>query len=200
MTLSPGSWTALDPQPEEQELPPLITPAEVAAWTRGKIPQSAPGLEGACAGVSESIRDIIGWHLFPVLRIDDLIDGPGGRILHLPTRYLRSIEAVEYAGQPLDVDTYRWSVSGFLESTYGWPTGFRSIRVQFTSGFSAVPSSVKQLAVGIVSRAAASPLGLTREQAGQVSLGFGGSAGAGGGIGLLESERTTLEPYRIVGS
>lgn len=211
MPLSPGSWTQVDPQPSEQTLPPLITAQLVGSWTRGKIPASTPGLELACSGVSETIRDYLGWHLFPVLQIDDLIDGPGGSVLHLPTRYLRSVESIEWRGQALEEGSYRFSTLGYVEhdphgvggwpwpSLGSWPVGFRTLHVRFTSGYSNVPASVAQLAVGLVARAAASPLGLTREQAGQVSLGFGGATGAGGGIGLLQSEMTTLDAYRIVG-
>lgn len=213
MALSPGSFTPVDPQPEEvEELDPLITPADVEGWTQGKLRASTVGLDKKCAGVSRAIRDYCGWHIFPVLEIHDLMDGPGGRILQLPSRYLRSVEALRWRGDELPVGSYRHSLSGFVEyepaGTEGWPwptlgvwpTGFRVLDVEFTSGYSKVPESMVQLASGIAARAAASPLGYTREQSGTVGVSFGGAdSGAGGGIALLASEKEVLDPYRIMG-
>jgi hypothetical protein len=204
MALSPGSFTPVDPQPADVQLDPLITPTEVAGPSR-KFSASTAGLEQVCREVSGAIRDYCGWHIFPVLSIHDLIDGPGGRVLQLPTTYLRSVEALRWRGEALPVGSFRWSLSGFVEHeplgdlgwpwpTVGsWPTGFRVLDVEFTCGYSTTPGAVLKVARALATRMTASPLGLTREQAGQVSLGFGAPE-------LMASELADLDPYRIVGS
>ena len=203
MALSPGSFTVVE-APAEEELDPLITAAQVSKHTRGRIPASAMGLDDACRGVSGTIRDYCGWHIFPVLSIHDLIDGPGGRILRLPTTYLREVTALRWRGEALPAGSFRWSLSGFVEQdpngaggwpwpAYGeWPTGFRTLDVEFTAGYAKTPDAVMRVAAQMVARAAASPLGLTREQAGQVSFGFGTPE-------PLSFELAALDPYRIIG-
>lgn len=64
------------------------------------------------------IRGYCGWHLTPVVTETLRLDGPGGRVLILPTGRLGSITEIVEDGSVLDPERYRWSTTGRVEKIW----------------------------------------------------------------------------------
>lgn len=83
-------------------------------------------------------RRYCGWHVSPV-RVDELIelDGPGGRVLSLPTLSLNSVTSVTELGHTVDVSKLdRSRRKGTLTKPYGrWTGRDGAITAVITHGF-----------------------------------------------------------------
>ena len=188
-------------------LPAFAVAADLESWTGGRIAVS-PTSQRTLDAASNYVRRYCGWHIYPELEMDLLLDAPGGHHLRLPSRHVTAITSLTFGDDLAPTDSYRWSASGDIEQlptsmewASGFPSGFRTLHAIFTSGYEEVPPELAILVLGIAARALSSPSGVTREQAGQVSLSYATTAsGASGGIALLANEREVLEPYRLVGA
>ena len=180
-------------------LAPLLTAADFSTATRGAIPANDPRLDLLLAGASSAIRRYCGWHVAPV--VDDVLtlDRPGGDLLILPTLRVERLDAVTVLGEPLDIDAVEWSANGEVRGR--WPERFRSIVVSLAHGFDPdAASDIRQVVQQVVGNAIASPLGATREQAGQVAVQWSTTApGVSGGLSLLERDLAVLNTYRLPG-
>ncbi|MGV3564158.1 MAG: hypothetical protein ACO1ON_12850 [Nocardioides sp.] len=126
------------------------------------------------------------------------LDGPGGDLLALPTLRVEDITAVSVRGAALDVGDLEWSDKGMIRHRR-WPHRFRSVEVTFRHGFEHA-DDLKQVVQQVVANAIASPMGATREQAGQVSISWSTTApGVSGGLSLLERDMAVLDLYRLPG-
>lgn len=186
--------------PDFSSLDPFVTAAQLVAFSEGKLSDTDTRLDGAVRGVSSAIRRYCGWHITPVRDEALTLDGPGGRELALPTMRLRAISEITNRGTSLDVDAdLDWSDLGEVELRMGcWSTRYRSVTVSFTHGYEHA-YDVEQTALAIANRALSSPAGVTREQAGQVSISYAiTSPGVSGGLAVLGPEYAVLDTYRIV--
>lgn len=177
----------------------LASPSELAEYSKGTISQSEPRITGALAGVSAAIRNYCGWHITPVVTQELVLDGPGGRLLNLPTNLLTGITALTEDGVLLvDNTDFRWSADGSVKRKgCTWSDDFRIITATIVHGYAEAPD-VKRVALAVVARELSSPTGATREQAGAVSISWAlSSAGVSGGVALLQNERDILDHYRI---
>lgn len=180
---------------------PLATPEQVAAYSKGQIADTDPRLNDALDGASAAIRRYCGWHITPKAEETLTLDGPGGRLLTLPTLNLADVSAVVENGTLLASDSYKWSADGLVRKVSGrWTDDYRSIQVSIVHGYEEWDAAdVVSVALAVVTRQLSSPTGATREQAGQVSVSWALTApGVSGGIALLENERSVLDHYRIV--
>lgn len=115
-----------------------LTAANLSAYTKGRLPADATTQDLLDAALSAA-RRWCGWHVSPVRTDDDLVvDGPGGRVLSLPTLNLIALSAVTECGVALDVA--RLDVSrrkGTVEKhPYGnWTDRDGAITVTMTHGF-----------------------------------------------------------------
>ena len=178
---------------------PLASASELATYSNGAVSSSDPRVAGSLAGVSLAIRNYCGWHITPELSDSLTLDGPGGRLLSLPTKYLTAITAlVENDVVLVDNTDFRWSVDGSVKRLHTrWHDDFRIIDATITHGYPSAPD-VKSVALAVVTRELSSPTGATREQAGAVSVSWAlSSPGVSGGIALLAHERAILDFYRI---
>jgi hypothetical protein len=139
----------------------------------------------------------------PVIDDTQVLDGPGSRLLVLPTLHLTAVTAVavRWGSQMItwaEDQDFDWSENGELFALRRcWPWRFRSVTVGFTHGFESA-ADVVQVIQQVVANAISSPMGATREQAGQVSISWATTApGVSGGITLLDRDRETLDMYRI---
>lgn len=179
-------------------LPALLTPADFSTATGGKVsptdPRVKPLLDGATAGV----RRYCGWHVAPQVDTTVTLDGPGGNLLLLPSLHVTAVTSVKVRGVELDPDGFEWSEKGMLRRLGGcWPTRFRSIEVTLTHGFEVAPDVV-QIIQQVCANAIASPMGATREQAGQISIAWATTApGVSGGMSLLDRDLAILDMYRL---
>lgn len=178
----------------------FVTAADLAVYSNGKISSADPRVNPALAGVSRAVRRYCGWHIGPSVSETLLLDGPGGRVLDLPSLNVADVASVTQNDTLLDPSSYRWSALGSIKLNTGWWTeDYRAISVVLTHGYDDF-EDVQETVKAIVMRALMSPTGATREQAGQVSVSWAITApGVSGGLAILEHERAALDSYRIVG-
>ncbi|WNM69457.1 head-to-tail adaptor [Arthrobacter phage Ruchi] len=192
--------TIIEPEDGAFRLPPLVTPEEFAAWTGGKIAANDPRVEPLLRGASAGIRRYCGWHVAPVLEETLDGDGPGGRLLILPTGRLLSVVSVDNGGEAVDAGAVDKSKSGMLELRSGsWSSRLGAVSVRVRHGWDlADVADVGQIIKQVTANALASPMGATREQAGQVSISWATTApGVSGGLSLLERDLAVLAPFKI---
>lgn len=179
---------------------PLATVEELAAYSKGQIGADDPRAFLTLNGVSAAIRRYCGWHVVP--EQDDVltVDGPGGRLLSLPTLNLVSVASVVEDGIALAPTDYRWSSDGSVVKNGYWSPDFRSIVATIKHGYDFDDAAdVVGVALAVATRQLSSPTGATREQAGQVSVSWAVTApGVSGGIALLAHERDVLDHFRVV--
>lgn len=186
-----------------QPTSPLPALAGAADWTEfiGPVP---PGrdIDAHLRAVSQMIRRMCGWHIAPVLTEAMTLDGPGGRVLQLPSIHVVDVVDVKFKDRLYDgtahwagVDefSYDWSTSGLLERPHGWPRRYRAITAMVTHGFALDDvRDLRRLVCLIASRAIAAPKGALRESAGGVSIEYSPDM-------VYQSERTLLDPFKVRG-
>jgi hypothetical protein len=189
--------------------PALLTPANFSDATGGKIAADDPRVAPLIDGATRGIRRYCGWHVGTEYADTLKLDGPGSPLLQPRTLRIKEITSITervYAGQdPVtlveDVD-FEWSENGEIRRLGGawWTDRYRSIDVEMTHGFEDVDDLV-QIIQQVVGNAISSPLGATREQAGQLSVQWATTApGVSGGLSLLQRDMAILDSYRIVGA
>lgn len=186
------------------DVPDFATAADVENFTKGQIESTDPRVSDALKAVTSSIRKEAGWHIGPVVEAHSVtLDGPGGRILHLPTLKLLNLVSVTELGTAVDLagDSHDWSELGLVEKRDGtyWTDRFRKIVAVMDHGYEDI-ADLKFLALSLVSRGLSSPLGATREQAGSMSIQWATpTPGVAGGLVPLPSELRIMDRYRLVG-
>lgn len=82
-------------------------------------------------------RRFCGWHVSPSKAETVVVDGPGGRVLSLPTLNLTAVASVTELGAAVDVSTLdRSRAKGTLTKQYGyWSGRDGSISATITHGF-----------------------------------------------------------------
>lgn len=186
-----------------EDLPPFASPAQLEAFTKGKIKATDTRVPVALAAVSADIRREAGWHIAP--RVTDhvlTLDGPGGVILSLPTMKVHQVHSIVQEGVVVDVTKVDVSrETGLMEIRDGnaWTRRYGQLIVTLDHGFDKADELV-QLTLGITARGLASPMGATREQAGALSVNWGMTTqGVSGGIVPMSGERATMGRYRLTG-
>lgn len=176
---------------------PLLTSENISVATGGKILASDPRLPDLIGGVTAAIRRYCGWHVGPVIEETVTLDSAGGSWLKLPSLQVVEVSSVKVNGQEIK-DRFRWSRQGLIRLKSGcFPDDYGCVEVTFRHGFEDV-SLVRQVAVQVIVNALSSPLGVTREQAGQVSISWSQTApGVSGGISLLQRDLDILDSYRL---
>lgn len=185
-----------------EDLPPFASPAQLEAFTKGKIKANDSRVQVALAAVSADIRREAGWHIFP--RVTDhalVLDGPGGRILSVPSMKIHAVHSIVQEGEPLDlaqVDVSR--DTGLMERRDGtWTRRYGQLVVTLDHGFDKADELV-QMTLNITARGLASPMGATREQAGALSVNWGMTTqGVSGGVVPMSGERLTMGRYKLTG-
>ena len=178
---------------------PFLSAAQFSIGTGGAVSQNDPRVSPLLDAASAAIRRYCGWHIFPVLPESVVLDGPGGSLLVLPTLHVTGITALSNADTVEDVAGLEWSPRGMVRKRWGsWTDKFRGVSVTFEHGYEDVPD-LKQIVQQVVANALASPLGATREQAGQTSVSWASTApGVSGGLSLLERDMAVVNTYKLV--
>lgn len=173
----------------------FVSKTDVVNSSKGAVSATDPRIDIMLDGALAGIRRAAGWHIAPVQQDHRVLDGPGGVLLKLPTLKLVSIDSITNDGVALDVDGLEWSELGMVRGH--WSSRFRGVDVTFTHGFDDAPD-LKALVITVVLRGLSSPMGATREQAGQLSATWGTvEAGVSGGLMLTDKELATLARYRL---
>lgn len=185
------------------DVPDFATAADVSNFTKGQIESTDPRLPDAIKAVTSSIRSEAGWHIGPVVEAHSVtLDGPGGRILHLPTMKLLNLVSVTELGVAVDLagESHDWSELGLVEKRDGtfWTDRFRKVVVVMDHGHANI-ADLKFLTLSLVARGLSSPLGATREQAGSMSIQWATpTPGVAGGLVPLPAELRIMDRYRLV--
>lgn len=183
----------------------LVTPAQLSESTQGRVLVTDPRVQILIDGATAAVRRHCGWHIAPSYAETLVLDGPGGRVLSLPTMHMTALtsvteDAVALVAYDLATRTgdYEWSELGSVQMTSGyWTERYRGLSVVFTHGYDAAPD-VAQIIMQVCANALSSPMGATREQA----IGFAASwsstaPGVSGGLSLLERDLAILDTYRL---
>lgn len=183
---------------------PLVTPSMLSTWTQGKVSEFDPRLDALIEGATAAVRRYCGWHISPAMIETVVLDGPGGDVLTLPTLHLTALTSVVEGAMTLveyeavtGVGVYEWSALGNVRRHGCWTDRYRGLSVTMTHGYDYAPD-VAQIIMQVVASALSSPMGATREQAGQLSVSWATTApGVSGGLSLLERDLAILDTYRI---
>jgi len=181
---------------------PFVTAQQLSDYTNGKVASTHPALVDMLAGASAGLRRYCGWHIGPTRREELVVDGSGGRLLLLPTLHVTQVHLVtEHGREPMLGDEVEWSAIGTLRAPTRWTERFRGVTVDLDHGYplAEIPD-VAQIVKQVVATALASPMGVTREQAGQISVSWATTApNVAGGLSLLDRDLALLEAYRLGG-
>lgn len=141
-----------------------ISPADVATYTGGRVPADTPGLETMVAAALDAVHRYCGWHVFPTITESVRLDGPGGRLLNLPTLHLVELVEVTNDGTVIEPDTLTWSTRGMIaRRSSHWSDDLGAITVDMRHGFEHAPALAKNVCeiVGQSVQAAPNPGALT---------------------------------------
>ena len=183
---------------ETEQLPLLLTEARLVADSSGALKAGDPRLESTIAAASAAVRRYCRWHVAPLIEETVVLDGPGGRVLQLPSMHVVDVAEVRIGGAVVEASSYAWSAAGLLE-LHGrlgewreFPRVYRVVEVTFTHGYAEAPD-LSAIASQVARFALASPMGRTREQAGQVAVSWGTVQG----MAWSESNLEMMKPYRL---
>ena len=119
---------------------PELTPTDVENYTQGRLNRADPETTRVLAAALRGARRRCGWHVTPV-RTNDVvtIDGPGSRLLALPTLRLDVLTEVIEDGSAVPVTDLYVSPRGMVEKKSGlwWTGNLGGITVKMTHGFDA---------------------------------------------------------------
>lgn len=155
-----------------------------------------PFLDAELAAASRLIRDYCGWHVAPRDQVRLARRGRYRDEVWLPAIGVESIDSATIDGRDLTADEL---AALEVDPLTGWTSiEAASVVLTYQAGFEEVPEVIVSTTLQVAARALGSPLGLTREQAGSVSVTHAQVApGHAGGVVLLPAERDALLPYRI---
>lgn len=172
---------------------------QMAERTDGVIAEDQPFLGYALDVATRMIRDHCGWVVGPVTTDTLHLDGPGSRLLVLPTLRIVEVTAVRQDDVPLDMATVRVSRdSGMLRTAAPLSDEFGAIEVDLRHGYDVVPEPIVDLTLQMAARALGSPLGVVREQSLVANITWSTTAaGVAGGTVIMDHELAALAPYTI---
>ncbi len=113
-----------------------LTAADVASFTGGRLPANDATAELLNAALAAA-RRYCGWHVSPVMEQTVTLDGPGGRVLSLPTLNLVSVAEIDDDGEVLTAADLRVARVGSVRKVSGgsWSQDLGSVTVKFTHGY-----------------------------------------------------------------
>ncbi|OHU60680.1 hypothetical protein BKG82_02150 [Mycobacteroides chelonae] len=114
-----------------------LTPADVEQYTRKRLDKTDAETARLLAVGLSAVRQFCGWHVSPVKESHEVeLDGPGGRLLALPTLKLIALTEVTEDGKALDVSTLYVSKRGLVRKKNGgfWSPHYGAITVTMNHG------------------------------------------------------------------
>lgn len=121
---------------------PELDVAAVEQYTQGRLDRDDPRTADLLAEGLSTARRWCGWHVTPALAaVDVVMDGPGSRVLALPTLKLDTLDEISENGVVLDVAELEVSPRGMVMKRHGglWTGRFGGITVSMTHGFPDAP-------------------------------------------------------------
>lgn len=188
-----------------------ITVGDVEQFTGGRLLASDAEVQRMLDAALATARRYTGWHVSPVITDDVVVlDGPGSRILQLPTRKLRGITEIVENTVDLDLTKLTWSATGAVrkKSDAFWTCAYRSITATIDHGYTAAEAADWRQAIlsmvdemsfvpATVSGSAAGDAGLVRKKVAEVEYQWGDGMGTLAERALF-SVRNILDDYRLL--
>lgn len=170
---------------------PFATPQMMEARTGGAIPATHTFLEQELAAASRAIRDYCGWHITGVEEVQHRRVRPYHDTVWLPAMQIESIVSAKINGGDVDPATVEFDPDTGWTSLCG-----RNVDITFRAGFEDPPETLVTLALALAAGALGTPLGISREQAGGVSVTFSRTSGALQ-VGPGGADAAILAPYKL---
>lgn len=182
-----------------------LTTADVEQYTKGRLAASDPETERLLDAAVKAVRTYCGWHVTPVQTATGLvIDGPGSRLLSLPTLQLVQLQSITEDGTTLDVDDLHCSAAGLVRKKSGrcWSRNYGSIVVTMQHGYDDA-SDWQSAVLEFVDRMSEMP-GTAVGNSGPLSrkriddVEYQWALSVGGNSGLFDLiNHTLVDPYRL---
>jgi hypothetical protein len=168
--------------------------ATVEAFTHGRLDSDDPETVRQLAAASNAARRYCGWHVTPVVTNQSLtLDGPGNRILALPTLQLGSVTSIREDGITLNLADLQVSARGVVLKTDGgfWTDKLGGIVVVFTHGYAAAPD-FESVVFSAIDRGV-----FSTDKPARVVGPFQYAASLEDRLTFLDAERAVLDFYRL---
>lgn len=166
-----------------------LTAAVVEQYTKGRLVDGDDETERLLAAGLGAARRYCGWHVTPVAEEDALtLDGPGGRLLRLPTLRLVELVSVTEDGVELDIADLYVSPLGMVTKKSGawWSYNLGGIEIVMTHGFDDAPD-FDAAVLSAIDRASLAPTGGAVKAVGPFVFDTDGTV----------AERAILDLYRL---
>lgn len=160
---------------------------EMEQRSQGAIPADHPFLKRELEAATREIRSACGWHIAKVETLTFERVGPFAEQVWLSAMEITAITAATIDGVDIDPATIEFDKQTGWTSLCG-----RRRSVTFTAGYAEVPADLVTLTLELAAGALGSPIGVSREQAGAVSLTYTRTSGA-----LQPADRDRLAPYKL---
>src|SRR5690348_16817007 len=131
---------------------PELTPADLDLYTKGRLPVDDVETNRILQRALRAARRYCEWHVTPV-KMGDVVtlDGPGHRLLMLPTMKLITLNSVMEDGAALDVSKLKVSAGGPVrvrkDGWCRWSHEYSSIIVNMDHGYTEDEADDWRLAV-----------------------------------------------------
>lgn len=176
-----------------------LAPADLAAYTQNRLSEGDQATVDALASALAAVRRFCGWHVTPVRTAQVVtVDGPGSRLLVLPTLRLTALTALVEDGVTVDVDTLEWSSRGLVrkEGQCWWTGRLGGITATISHGFDAAPDW-QAAVLSFADRSSLAGVGGRPTVVGPFQYGTEAMAA---GSAFSAVERSLLEQYRLESS
>lgn len=164
---------------------PFATPDDMSNRTEGEITATThPFLEKELAAATRAIREACGWHIAKTGTVEyrRVWQRPGP--VFLPASQIASITSATVDGVDLDASTVLFDPITGETNLYA-----RSFTITFVAGYAEVPADVVTLTLELAAAGLGASLGLNREQAGSVVVGYRAPT--------LSGDENRIAPYRL---
>lgn len=164
---------------------------DMANRTQGLItPVTHPFLNDELEAATDAIQAYCGWHIAARQAVTLIRRFPTCEQVWLPAMNVTEITAAKIDGITFDAEALE---AIEFDPLTGWTSiSGRAVSLTFNAGLDAVPADLKLLVLEMAAGALGSPLGISREQAGGVSVTL---ERVGGGLSAEDMQRLT--PYKL---
>ena len=169
----------------------FASPEDMERRSLGQITAAThPFLADELEAATAAIRAFCGWHIAQTEAVTFIRRFPYVEQVYLPAGNVLGVSAAVVDGITFDAEQLE---AVEFDPLTGWTNiAGRAVSVTFNAGFAEVPADLKLLTLELAAGALGSPLGVTREQAGGVSVLLDRVSGD-----LTDADHARLVPYRL---